>query len=471
MIDLAAEKAVLAGPCLFGEESYLDIADLLTAKSFTNPTNQILYRCIDNAYSIQGVKSLDLPTLLSSAHSLGLKDMISGKEELKFVKSLWSVPVDKGNIRKLAAKVRKLEIAELFKVQLLRAGRDLDGVTGEESIAHIIGLAENPIFDLTSLLNTAQEGPVPLTGDLDKYLDYLESNPVKQIGLPTGYPTFDRVTGGLRRSGIMVIVGRAKSAKTTSAINIGANIALNLRIPVLYGDTEMLKEDHQHKILSRLSGVSINEIETGQYALSSEKKLKVRKAAAELKNAPYKHISICGQPLEETLSMMRRWIKTDVGYKANGEANDCLIIYDYLKMMDDSFSKNLQEYQAIGFLTTSLHNFAKRHSVPILALGQTNRDGLNKEDISVVAGADRISWFAQSVSLFKAFSDDELAENQNEFNRKMIVLAARYGEPLDFGDYINFKMEGKFGRITEGPTRGELMKDTFDTPTDNNIKF
>jgi hypothetical protein len=232
----------------------------------------------------------------------------------------------------------------------------------------------------------------------------------------------------------------------------------------------MLVKDHQHKTLANLSGVPVKDIETGQFVLNSENKLKVRAAAQKLSGL-YKHISIAGQPIEETLSMMRRWLKTDVGYEANGEAKDCLIIFDYIKLMNDSFSKNLDEYQALGFLMTSLHNFAKRHQVPILAFIQLNRDGISKEDTSVIAGSDRISWFCNWLSIFKPFSDEEQAELGSEFNRKLINLIARFGEAPEFGDYICCKFEGKFGRVTEGPTRFQLAKGEFKTDGVEDVKF
>ena len=42
---------------------------------------------------------------------------------------------------------------------------------------------------------------------------------------------------------------------------------------------------------------------------------------------------------------MRRWIVKEVGLKPDGTAKDCVVFYDYLKLMDtQGMSQDLQEY-------------------------------------------------------------------------------------------------------------------------------
>ena len=100
---------------------------------------------------------------------------------------------------------------------------------------------------------------------------------------------------------------------------------------------------------------------------------KVYKAAKDLDSVPYYHYSIGGKPFEEQLSIMRRWLAKEVGLNPDGTAKDCVIIYDYVKLMtSDSISSSLAEFQVLGFMMTGLHNFALRYKVPILAFIQLN---------------------------------------------------------------------------------------------------
>ena len=187
---------------------------------------------------------------------------------------------------------------------------------------------------------------------------------------------------------------------------------------------------------------------------------KVEKAAEELQNIPYHYVSIAGQPFENILAIMRKWIHQEVGFDENGRTNDCIIIYDYLKLMNSaSISNSMQEFQVLGFQITQLHNFCVKHDVPCLSFVQLNRDGITKESTDVVSGSDRLIWLCTSFTIFKMKSDEEMADDGEEHgNRKLVPIVARHGAGLDDGDYINMNMFGKFGKLVEGKTRNEAHK-------------
>ena len=176
-------------------------------------------------------------------------------------------------------------------------------------------------------------------------------------------------------------------------------------------------------------------------------------------------MSIAGQPFENILSIMRKWVYQEVGFDSNGRTKDCLIVYDYLKLMgSESISSSMQEYQVLGFQITQLHNFCVKYDVPCLSFVQLNRDGITKESTDVVSGSDRLIWLCTSFSIFKLKSAEEIADDTEENgNRKLVPIVARHGAGLDDGDYVNMNMFGKFGKIVEGQTRNELR-------TKSNIK-
>ena len=99
----------------------------------------------------------------------------------------------------------------------------------------------------------------------------------------------------------------------------------------------------------------------------------------------------------------------------DGTAKDCVIVYDYLKLMDSQgISQDLKEYQVLGFMMTSLHNFAVRYKVPILGFIQLNRDGITKETTDTASGSDRIIWLCSNFSIFKRKSDEEIADDGDD---------------------------------------------------------
>tara|TARA_R110001599_G_scaffold312046_2_gene519581 strand:- start:1421 stop:2146 length:726 start_codon:yes stop_codon:yes gene_type:complete len=226
----------------------------------------------------------------------------------------------------------------------------------------------------------------------------------------------------------------------------------------------MRKEDHQNRMMAMLSDVEINEIETGKFSQSPLKNQRVIDAAKEIKDIPYYFKSIGGMAFEDQISIMRRWIAKVVGMNDKGKANDCVIIYDYLKLMDSAAIKSdMKEFQVLGFMMTSLHNFALRYEVPVLSFIQLNRDGINKETTDTASGSDRIIWLCSNFSIYKNKSDEEIAKDGPENgNRKLVPVISRHGEGLEDKDYINIMMNGAYARISEGKTAFELEDNTYE---------
>lgn len=465
LCDTAAERAVLAGIFTYGDQAYLDVADIIQESSFTVDSNGLIFKCLKNLCD-NNVTKIDIPSIYSTAQELGVGHVLSKKEETQHLKAITDFPVSLENVRKLAAKIRKLEITRLLRKQLELAQDKLLEVNGTETISSIIGLAEDSIFNFTSLLNDGDDKPITIGNGLEEYIKNLEENPIDQVGIPTGFPIYDQaIGGGLRKGTVNVIAARPKTGKTLLSDNMGFYIANKLGIPVLNMDTEMAKEDHINRVLAMMTEIEINQIETGKFAESPEKKNKILAAVDSLKKTKLFYKSIAGKPFEDQLAIMRRWLIKEVGLNDDGTAKDCVIFYDYLKLMDTAgMSQDLKEYQLLGFMMTSLHNFAVRYKVPIVGFIQLNRDGISKESTDTASGSDRIIWLCSNFTIFKRKSDEEIAEDGTDHgNRKLVPLISRHGGGLDDNDYINCHMKGWCAKISEGKTRLEILHNVQST--------
>lgn len=480
--DIGAERAVLAGVCRYGAEAYYDVADIVNDQSFTNTSNEMIYACLKKVINEDDTRKIDVPTILGSARELGIHDFVSSPNEIEHLNSVMKFPVLINNVRKFGAKIRKLQIARMMYEQLEETKDKYLGIKGDEPISHILGIAEESIFDFTSLLNDNDDAPELLFGDMPEYLVERAENPVDQIGISTGFSRFDfAIGGGLRKGTVNVIGARTKVGKSLIGLNMGVDIAKR-KIPVLYLDTEMTKNDQQNRSGAMISfgtnGVStINDIETGQFANNTFRKNAMFELAKNHSELPIYHKNIGGRPFEDQLSMMRRWVARVVGLNSLGKANDCVIIYDYLKLMEaaELAKSDLQEFQLLGFMMTSLHNFALRYEIPFLTFIQLNRDGITKESTDAASGSDRIMWLCSNFTIYKLKSDEEIAQDGPENgNRKMVPIIARHGEGLEQGDYINVEMKGKYAKLIEGKTTMELRNGenpTESEPEDEDVAF
>lgn len=462
--NLASERAVLAGICQHGEDAWFDVDGLVEERTFTLDINRVIFSCLKNV--IKNKQKIDFSSILSSASSLFLSEIISEEKNLKHLHGILETKTKLENVRTHAQKIRRLQFARHLQNSLRDIYRDIDKISGEESLTHILSLAEKPIEEIClTYIREDEASPKKIGESIDEYLEHIQNNSGKSLGISSGYPSYDKaIGGGFRRKCVDLIAARPKCGKSCLADNVALHIAGSQNIPVLMLDTEMSTEDHWNRILANLSGIEINEIASGAFQKDPEKVDRVKRAASQIKSIPYHYMSIAGRPFEETLSIARRWLIKHVGYDEGGRLKDCLIIYDYLKLMtSESINNNLAEFQVLGFQITQLHNFCVENDCPCLSFVQLNRDGITKESTDVAAGSDRLIWLCTSFSIFKDKTEDEIsADGRKNGNKKLIPIVSRHGPGMEDEGYICLAMSGSIAKIKEIGTSRRLKKNAKD---------
>jgi len=455
--DVGAERAVLAGIFRYGIDGYTEVSDIVSNSTFTIISNQIIYNCAEHA--IKHNPKLDLPVFLSSAHALGVSDQFKDKTELEYLRSLNNYPIEMVNLRGQAKKIKKLEIARIYQDKLKQAHNDIGNINGTETIDEIVSKAEKPIFEFARQFNQGEDRPVLIGESIEEYVEYLTNNENRAVGIPSGFDKYDdAIGGGFRRKTVALIGARPKCGKSTLADNVAIHVSHRLKIPVLMIDTEMCVEDHQNRLLAYFSKIKINDIERGRFASKKYEVEKVRQSAKTIAKLPYTYKNVAGKDFDEILSIIRRWVYQEVGFDTNGRTNDCLIVYDYFKLMSQDALESMQEYQAIGFQVSELHNFCIENDVPVLAFVQLNRDGIDKDLTSSISQSDRLVWLCTNISIYKKKTEEEIAEDGEENgNRKLIPLEARHGGGMGEGNYINMLQRGEYAMITELRTKADIQ--------------
>jgi replicative DNA helicase len=427
----------------------VDVDDLLQVGTFTDEGCQTVYKVMKDFFDEnEGANSVDLPTLTAFANK--------HKYQLSQYKALignCKSGTEKNLVRKVAGKLKKLEIAATLYHTVESSQTALRKIDGSESFSQITGIIENPLNEVIAGFNSTNEGgPVHLGSIAGPLIDKWFSNPVKQVGLSTGFPIFDKsIGGGMRRGTVNLIASRVKQGKSSWSVNVGLNVS-KTSVKVLYLDTEMSDEDQLARCLGNLTGVHSTLIQTGQ--VNKEQSQLVFKARDELQKIPFTRASIVGMPFEDIVAIIRRWLLKDVGKDSSGVTKDCLVIYDYFKLMDAGILKDMQEYQAIGFQMNTLHNLFTKYNAPCLSFVQLNRDGISKEDTSVLSQSDRLGWLSDNVSIWKQKSDDELTMDP-ETTHKMVPVVQRHGNQLEDGEYITYKFNKQACQIQEVGTRSD----------------
>ena len=455
--DKGSERAILAGVCQYGVDSYFDVVDILNTSCFSDIKNQVLWSVLEHLFS-QNIKTIDVPILFSGFNSLKHEEQIRTTQDQEYIRSLFNYPISVENVRPIAIKIVKLSLARKSQGYLKEAHDNIGKVSGDEEIEELFNLVELPYSKLLKDTNTTEDEGLIGEG-IEEYIQNRISNPVENIGLPSPFPIFNKCIGDGLRTGVHLVASRFKAGKSTIGKTVGVHVA-KIDVPVLLIDSEMAKVEQLDRIIAEIANIDITRWEKGKINKQEEKQ--VREATNIIKSLPFTHKRVSGRPFKEILGIMRRWINHKVGYNDEGKTNPHLIIYDYFKLMDTNELNKMQEYQAMGFQIAAMHDFCMEFQTPVLAFVQTNRDGIAGDSTSVIAQSDRLGWNAVSISLWKRKTPEEIAmDHPKNGTNKMIPLEGRFMNKLDDGDYINFYFDGSRSIIKELNTRNQCLNGEF----------
>lgn len=467
--DSGMERSVLSGIFNHGSDLFIDLEDIIESKDFCWLVNQKLFAIIKYLVHEKNIEKFDIPTILAGAKFIDYA-IEEDPKKLEYLEALFDNSPTMENTKSLAACIYKLSIARQASKCIKSIDEDINTINGSEKIDDIIKKIEEPIFEFTNKLNKNNKAMIHICDGLEDNLNALSEDPKDIVGLPTGFSNYDIcIGGGLRRGTVNVIGARSKIGKSFLCLNIAKNMA-ELGIPALYLDTELSQQIQMNRFISLITGVECLRIETGKFSTVEEEKEAVWSCKETIKNLPITHCSIAGLSTEAILSLCRRWIIKEVGIGDNGLTKPCLIIYDYLKLMNsDDLRGNVQETQLLGFLMSSLHNFALKFNVPILAQVQLNRDGVEREGSEVISGSDRILWLCSSFSILKNKSQEDLVEDGPiNGTKKIIVCDTRFGSGMSKGDYINVVADLVRSKLREGKMFSQVVSSSFGNPKKKN---
>jgi replicative DNA helicase len=155
--------------------------------------------------------------------------------------------------------------------------------------------------------------------------------------------------------------------KSSLALNIAQNAAINHDAPVALFTLEMSREEVVSRMLCAAGRIDSQRLRSGQLAESDFTKLS--NAASVLYKKPIFVDDSPGLTVTEIRAKCRR-MRRRPGLG--------LVVIDYLQLMQGSGQENRQ--QEIAAISRSLKNLARELEVPVIALSQLNRSMEQRED-------------------------------------------------------------------------------------------
>lgn len=351
--NLEAEEALL-GSIFINTDGLYKIMDVTMAEDFYSPANKEIY---DAVLTLFGEKSpIDLVTVTEILERRGVLDSVGGATYLSRIVN--SVPTA-SHIVQYANIVKEKKILR----DLITTAHEISamGYQEDEKIDITLDSAEQLLFKVAQ--KTLKQGFTPLRNMLAETferIDYLHKNKGELRGVPTDFDDLDFILGGLQKSDLVILAARPSMGKTSFALNIALNAAVNVNIPVAIFSLEMSKDQLVDRLISSAAHVDAWKLRTGN--LAEDDFPKIGEAMDILDRAP---IFIDDSPNLSVMEMRAkaRRLKTENGLG--------LIIVDYLQLMGGGNIEN--RVQEISEISRSLKGLARELDVPVMALSQLNR--------------------------------------------------------------------------------------------------
>lgn len=448
IINVKKENAVVS--CLLTNPQLIYDADL-AINEFHNPLARDIFSTLETIR--KSIEGKDVPLDFSPVHVEQVAKDHGVGVKLDDVRDLRSCTGADGSVQldSFPAYVQEIKDTNL-RLRLFDAAEAARNFAGDTKISteEAIAKAENSIISVEDAVVSFNEPRQIEAGGEEHFEECItRSTTGLEAGLSTGFSRFDDATGGLRPGSLTVFGARAKTGKSLIGINLAWNIfkKYGKSVPILYLDTEMSTEEQRLRLWGIISGINYRRIENG--TLTEAEKQKVADARKKTADMPLYHLYMPSFSAETIVRLCRK-MKNKYGIG--------LVIFDYIKLPDDSSLKTQQEWQSLGFITNALKNRIAGHlKLPVVTFAQLNREGVRQAqqgsaDETSVGASDRITQYCSTFAILRKASDEELAgitdENAPEWkrygkfgNRFLHIVLTRNGG--DDADPIPMYLDGK----------------------------
>jgi len=358
--NIEAERSVL-GALLIDKDAIISVADIIKPEDFYKDTHQIIFEAMLELYEKR--EPVDIVSLSNRLKEKGQLELIGGRS---YLASLANAVPTASNVLSYAQIVQKK--ATLRKLIQISGEITNLGYQETEDLAKILDQAEQKLFSVSQrfLKQSFVSIKNVLTETFDR-IDELHKQSGKLRGIPTYFIDLDNKLAGLQKSDLIVLAARPSMGKSSLALDIARQVAVNSKIPVGIFSLEMSKESIVDRLLCAQADVDLWKMRTGHLSDKGEVNdfTKIGQAMGILSEAPiYIDDSATANVMEIRTKARRLQAEHGLG----------LLIVDYLQLMESGQKRSSESrVQEVSQISRALKAIARELNIPVLAVSQLSR--------------------------------------------------------------------------------------------------
>lgn len=307
--------------------------------------------------------------------------------------------------------------------QLISLGTEVSGRAYEHQ-GEVEQLVDEVDRDIRKIVDGTQNKATLFTAKqlVRQSIDWIEASHKNQgqpSGIPTGFIDFDKLTGGLQNSEMIVIAARPAQGKSSWCFNVAEHVAVNLKIPVGVFSLEMTALGLMNRCMCSNARVNLTSVRDGN--ISERDFSRLTASAGKINSAPL-YIDDAGGTSITQLRAKARRMQQQFGIK--------LFIVDYLQLITSSRKKAENRQQEVADVSNGLKGISKELCVPVLVACQLNRDiekdKKRKPRMSDIRESGAIDNDADLIGfLYKPDSESEEQDRDNAGVDRVNLLVAK----------------------------------------------
>ena len=358
--SVEAEQSII-GSILIDKEAVFKVISVVGPEDFYRDEHKIIMKAVYDLAMKE--KPIDIISVSDSLKNKSKLDAVGGIAYLARLAD--SVP-NSANADYYAKIVKDKSLMR----QLISIGGEISelGFNKTNDVDTLIDSAEKKIFSLSQ--KRIKTYFVQIKDFLGKSFEEIERRYKLKTGfsgLPSGFRSLDKITGGFQNSDLIIIAARPSVGKTSLATNIAEYVAIKEKKGVAIFSLEMSKEQLVERMLCSEAMVDMQRLRTGY--LRDEDWNRLTEAYGDLYEAPIFIDDSTDISVAEIRAKARR-LKI--------ENNISLIIVDYLQLIR---SKGRVENRVIEIsnITRGFKNLSRELNIPVIVLSQLSR-AVDKRD-------------------------------------------------------------------------------------------
>ena len=238
-------------------------------------------------------------------------------------------------------------------------------------------------------------------------------------GVPSGFPSIDKVTLGWQASDLIILAARPSVGKTAFVLNLARNAAVDFNVPVAIFSLEMPSIQLAKRMMVSETRLSADKIKGGT-KLQPHEWVQLEEQIKRLSASPIYIDDTPSLPVMEFRSKVKKLVK---------QKGVRLVVVDYLQLMQGPAELRGMREQEVAAISRTLKATAKELNVPIIALSQLSRQSENRQgsnrrpQLSDLRESGSIEQDADMVIFIHRYDYQGLSDNPDDIGRTQIIIA------------------------------------------------